>query len=127
MREQTRAFSIMADWTGYTVCDIDIKHEKRNNGKSSYTIGKLINLALPIIFANTDKPLRLIIKFGFVISLFSFIYATYLIIRKLIYDIAIQGWSSIIISIYFHLMLIVYIGNFYQYSLQIFYFLSFST
>ena len=30
----------------------------------------------------------------------AFIYATYLTMRKLIYDITIPGWSSIIVSLY---------------------------
>jgi dolichol-phosphate mannosyltransferase len=47
---------------------VDIEHGQRFSGSTSYNWTKLFRLALDIILANSDKPIRLIVKAGFVIS-----------------------------------------------------------
>jgi dolichol-phosphate mannosyltransferase len=38
---------------------------------------------------------------GFTVSLLAFLYAVYMIIRYLFYDMSVAGWTSTIVSIYF--------------------------
>jgi dolichol-phosphate mannosyltransferase len=101
MRENLRFFGGLVDWMGFPTASIDIKHAERLAGKSTYTFRKLWNLATDTIIAYSDKPLRISIKVGFFISLLSFIYGTYLVIRALIYGSPVTGWSSLIVSLYF--------------------------
>ena len=41
------------------------------------------------------------IKFGFILSLFSFLYGAWLIVRYYAFSISAEGWTSVMVSIYF--------------------------
>ena len=101
LKEQNRNFPLLIEWLGFKVAQIDINHARREEGTSSYTLKKLINFAIDSIVAQSNKPLRLSIKLGFLISLSSLSYALYLIGRYFMYNIPVEGWTSVMVSIYF--------------------------
>ena len=101
MGEKLRFFGGHLQWLGFQTAYIDVEHGARHDGKSSYTLRKLINLAVDTIIAYSDKPLRLSIKAGFMMACFSFFYALYLGYRKLVLDIPVEGWTSIMVSMWF--------------------------
>jgi dolichol-phosphate mannosyltransferase len=101
IREQLRFFGGLVHWMGFLTATLPVEHAERYEGKSSYNLKKLIKLAVETIIAYSDKPLRLTIKLGFFISLFSFSYGLWIIYRALFYGSTIVGWSSLIVSIYF--------------------------
>jgi glycosyltransferase involved in cell wall biosynthesis len=109
MRENLRFFPTMVGWTGYRVASINIEHDSRNDGKSSYSLKKLIQLALNVTLSFSDKPLRLTAKAGIFISFFSFLYALYILIRAFLGIRGIEGWPSLIVSIWFLSGLIIFI------------------
>lgn len=98
--EKIRLFPLLIKWLGFKIGFVDIEHSKRTKGQSSYNVIKLINLAINTIISQTNKPLRISIKLGFLMSFFSMIYLFFLIIRKLYLDIPL-GWTSIMVSIFF--------------------------
>jgi dolichol-phosphate mannosyltransferase len=104
-----RAFSPMARWVGFKKTAIDVTHAERFEGNTSYNWNKLINLALDIAIAYSDKPLKLAIKLGFSISLFSLLYAIYNVIAYITGIITVNGYASIIVSIWFLSGLIIFI------------------
>lgn len=99
MGEKLRFFGGHLEWLGFSAAYIDVEHGARHEGKSSYTLRKLINLAVDTIVAYSDKPLRLSIKTGFTMACFSFLYALYLGYRKLVLAIPVEGWTSIMVSV----------------------------
>lgn len=101
MRETIRFFPIMVAWVGYKKVAIPIEHAKRSEGKTSYTFGKLLNLALDIILAFSDKPLRIIVKLGLMTSFASFVYLFYNIYKYATGQIIVMGYTSLITSIWF--------------------------
>lgn len=101
MGEKLRFFGGHLEWLGFSAAYIDVEHGARYEGKSSYTLRKLINLAVDTLVAYSDKPLRLSIKKGFAMACFSFLYTLYLDYRKLVFDIPVEGWTSIMISAWF--------------------------
>ena len=101
LKEQNRVYSLFANWVGFKKVEIDIEHAKRPEGKSSYSLYKLIHLAIDSIVSQSNKPLRLAIKFGFILSLLSFLYGIWLIIRYFLFSIPAEGWTSVMVSIYF--------------------------
>jgi len=101
MRERLRFFGGLVAWMGFPTARIDVQHDERFAGQSTYTFRKLWKLAGDTIIAYSDKPLRLSIRFGFAISALAFAYGSYIIYRALIHDAAITGWSSLIVSVYF--------------------------
>ena len=100
-REQLRFFGGLMQWMGFPTASIDVQHDERFDGKSSYTFAKLAKLATETIIAYSDKPLRLSIRIGFMISGLAFSYGGYIVYRALAHDAPVSGWSSLIVSIYF--------------------------
>lgn len=109
MRESIRVFPIMVSWLGFNSTHIDVEHGNRLEGKSTYNFRSLSNLALDIILAYSDKPIRLIIKLGFLICAISFIFAFTVLYRYSFGIITVSGYTSLIISIWFLSGIIVFI------------------
>ena len=101
MREQLRFFGGLVQWMGFPTASIAVEHAERHAGNSTYSFAKLRKLALETIIAYSDKPLRLAVRFGFLMVSFAFCYGMYTVIRATFYGVAIIGWSSLIISLYF--------------------------
>lgn len=101
MREPIRAFPIQVKWLGFRRGAVDILHAERAQGKSSYNFRRLFRLALDIILAYSDKPLRLTVKLGFFIALGSFIFTIYVVVRALLGGFGVLGYASLISSIWF--------------------------
>jgi len=101
MRESIRYFPTMIKWVGFKSTKLNVSHETRTTGRTSYNFRKLLNLAIDIILAYSDKPIRLLIKFGSIVSLISFIIAIVVLIRWIGGDIKVLGYTSQIISIWF--------------------------
>lgn len=101
MREQLRFFGGLVDWLGFPTAYIEVQHDQRFDGKSTYTFNKLFKLATDTIIAYSDKPLKISIKAGFIMSLLSFCYGAYIVFKALFFSVPVQGWSSLIVSIYF--------------------------
>ncbi len=101
MREQLRFFGGLINWMGFPTASIDVQHGESFHRKSTYTFGKLWTLATETIIAYSEKPLRLSIQFGFLMSFSAFIYGLSIIFRAALYGTAVVGWSSLIVSLYF--------------------------
>jgi len=101
MREKLRFFGGTIDWLGFPTAYVDVRHDGRFEGKSTYTFGKLWKLAMETIIAYSDKPLRLSIRFGFIMSFLALIGGLYIFYRALFHGYDVMGWSSLIVSVYF--------------------------
>jgi glycosyltransferase involved in cell wall biosynthesis len=107
MKEPIRFFPSMVKWVGFSKINIEVKHDIRPNGKTSYNYKKLLNLAIDIILSYSIKPIEIFIKLGFFISLLSFIGALVYFLKWLSGSITVIGYTSIIISLSFFSGLIV--------------------
>ena len=101
MREQLRFFAALVQWVGFPSASINVEHAERLEGNSTYTLSKLWKLAFETIIAYSDKPLRLSIRFGFTMAFLAFCYGVYALALAALYSVPIQGWSSLIVSLYF--------------------------
>ena len=101
MRERSRFFGSLINWMGFPFTSIDVQHDERFAGDSSYTFGKLWRLGAETIIAYSDKPLRLAVRLGFFIATCAFLYGIYILFRALFHGSPVTGWSSLIVSIYF--------------------------
>lgn len=101
VREQNRNFVLAVKWMGFKTTAVEIDHVERPEGQSSYTFRKLLYFAYDIIVAQSNKPLRLSIKFGFLMSFLAFAYGAYLTSRYFFSGVAVAGWTSTMVSIYF--------------------------
>lgn len=100
MRESIRYFPTMIKWVGFNQTKINVEHSSRAEGETSYNFKKLFNLALDIILAFSDKPIRLTIKIGLLISLTSFLIAIYYLLKWFAGGVVVLGYTSIIVSVW---------------------------
>lgn len=101
MRESIRYFPTMVRWVGFRSGALAVAHAERQEGSSSYNLRRLINLALDIILAYSDKPLRLTVKLGLLVSASAFLMVLVTFFRFLMGEILVLGYTSLIISVWF--------------------------
>jgi dolichol-phosphate mannosyltransferase len=95
MGEQGRTFGLLALWTGFSRFELEVVHGARLYGDSSYSVKALIRLAFSGIVNHSDKPLKLTLKFGALLSSVSILYGMWTSIRQIVWSQAPQGWASI--------------------------------
>ena len=101
MPEQARAFGTLLQHLGFRRIAIDVEHAERAEGKSSYSLHKLLKLSFDIIISNSNKPLRMAVGLGFGMSAVSVLLALYNVIAKLVGIIEVQGYTTTVFSIWF--------------------------
>ena len=100
-KEQLRFFGGIVSWLGFRTASIDVQHDPRFAGETSYTWRKLINLAVQTVVAYSDKPLRLAIRLGFLLALAALAGGVWVFIKALLGGVQVSGWASVMVSIYF--------------------------
>ena len=101
LRERNRFIVGIIDWTGFQQTSITVMHDRRFAGKTKYPFYKQFHLALDAIFAFSTFPLQLASIFGFFITLVAFGFGAYIIVRTLLWGVAIPGFASVIVSLFF--------------------------
>lgn len=101
MTEHSRLFPLFIHWLGFNTAYIDVEHAERRTGKSAYTFGKKLDLAVDTIISMSNKPLKISIKVGLLLSFLSFLYGVFLIIKYLVGGAPVIGWTSLTVSLYF--------------------------
>ena len=99
--ERTRFMKGLFSWVGFKQTSIFYNREPRFRGQTKWNYWKLWNFAVDGITSFSLLPLKIWSYIGLIISLFSFLYAAFLLIRTLILGIDVPGYASIIISILF--------------------------
>ena len=95
-----RHYLMILRWLGFSQAYINIEHEKRFKGNTSYTLNKLIALAFDGVVSQTEKLLKLSIYAGFSLSIVSFISIIYIVIEAIAIGFQ-PGWASTSVLIIF--------------------------
>lgn len=99
MPEQSRYLRGMRAWVGYKQIAYEYDRDERHAGETKYSWTKLFELAFNGIFNFSDFPVKIITRLGFLTVIFSLIYFSYNIYRKIYYDDVPQGFSATILAI----------------------------
>ena len=86
-------------WLTKSVSSIPVTHHQRLNGQSSYTISKLIEHSINIFITFSNFPIRLLTKTAFLTFVVTLIYSCDIIYNKIVGDITIPGYASLMILI----------------------------
>jgi putative glycosyltransferase len=100
VRHQEAEFVMSALWalTGFKQVPMTVtKHHKK---VSSYSLGRKIAHLVNAITSSSDKPLILIFYLGCLIMLVSSVAALDLVVRKIFWGALLQGWASLIVSLW---------------------------
>lgn len=101
MRESIRYFPTMVRWVGFRTGYLPVQHAGRGAGRSSYGLSQRLHQGLEILMAYSDKPLRLTVKLGLILSGGAFLFVPITLVRYWIGSIYQPGYTSLIISIWF--------------------------
>lgn len=107
MKDYIKYFPTMVKWVGFHRSKIPVEHAARFSGETSYSFSRLVRLALDIMLSFSDRPLRLTVRLGVLISAGAFLGAIVNLIRALIGDITVLGYSSLIISLWFLIGIVI--------------------
>lgn len=100
MREHNRAYTIFIKWLGFKQTSIPLEADERFEGESSYNFKKKLDLAVSIITAQSDKPLRFAVKAGLLIALLAFVFLIYLLISHFVRSDLAVGWTSTVGAVF---------------------------
>jgi glycosyltransferase involved in cell wall biosynthesis len=101
LREQLRFFAALVGWSGFRTATIEVRHDARAHGRTTYTYAKLLKLGVDTIVAYSDKPLRLVIRFGFAVALLAMLAGVWYLGKVIFFGSPVLGWSTLIVSLYF--------------------------
>ena len=99
--ETNRFMKGLFSWVGYQQTSILYDRDPRFKGQTKWNYWKLWNFAIEGITSFSSKPLKIWSYIGVLISLISFIYAGFLVIRTLILGTDVPGYASLIVAILF--------------------------
>jgi len=99
--EYSRSFVELVHTLGFRKSTVDVRHEQRLEGKSSYDLRRLLTLSYNSIISNSNRPLHLAVSLGLVMSVLSFLMAIYNVFAKFYGLNEVAGYTSTIFSIWF--------------------------
>ncbi len=99
--ERTRFMKGLFAWVGFKQTALMFDREPRHTGASKWSYWRLWNFALDAITSFSSLPLRVWSYAGFVIALFSFLYAVFLAGLKIIRGVDVPGYISLMVVVLF--------------------------
>lgn len=99
--EHARFMKGLYFWVGFKSIGIPFFTKKRFAGKSTYNLRKLLNLASIGITSFSTVPLRISTYMGIFISIISFFYGFWIVIKTLLFGTELPGWSTLVSGMFF--------------------------
>ena len=101
LRESERYTKGMFCWIGFRKKEIKFDRGNRTAGNSSWNFFSLFGLAIEGVTSFTTVPLRFATIMGVIVSLTSFIYIMYIILKVFLWGEPVQGYPSMMCVILF--------------------------
>jgi putative glycosyltransferase len=100
LRHEERELVISCLWviTGFKQCELSVK--KHGTSKSTYGLIKKLSHLVNAITSFSEAPLKMIFVCGIVVFLAACAYASWLVVHRFFMAQAIDGWTSIMVSIW---------------------------
>jgi glycosyltransferase involved in cell wall biosynthesis len=108
LQEQNPFLRGIRAWVGFKQIGVEFERHARVDGKSGYTLKKLLRIAMDGIFSFSTAPIRFITLLGMFGLTFAILYSLWVVIGYFFRGIEAQGFAtlSIIISFFSSLILI---------------------
>ena len=96
-----------------------IKVAKLDSSPTTYSLGRLISNFINAVTAFSARPLIMISVAGIGLSALAFLYVAMIVARKLLYNVSVAGWSSVMaavlviggLSLFFNGVMAIYIAK----------------
>jgi dolichol-phosphate mannosyltransferase len=99
--EQEVFLPIMVSLSGLPTSQYTLVRTQREAGESAYSIRRLLTLAIAIIIRFTDRPLKLSVIAGLLLSGVSALVSVILLMLWMLGTFTVEGWTSTILSLWF--------------------------
>ena len=99
MRESHRYLRGMFSWVGFEQAGVDYASPPRRAGRSKYSTARMLRLAGDAIVGFSDRPLRLALNLGFIVSLASILFGLSALVSRLVGVFVVPGWTSIMVLV----------------------------
>lgn len=101
MPERNRFMKGIFSYPGFKTVAVPFSRQARQSGTSKFSPGKLFGLAFSGILSFSLAPIRLFVYLGAMISLLSFFYMVFIVIKTMLYGIDEPGYASIMSTVLF--------------------------
>ena len=99
MRESHRYLRGMFSWVGFEQIGVPFESPQRPAGTSKYTRTRMFRLAVDAVISFSDRPLRLGLNVGFIVSIASILFGVSALISRLAGVFVVPGWTSIMVLV----------------------------
>ena len=97
--ERNRFMKGLYAWVGFDTTELSYVPEARGDGRSAFSLFRLIGLSIDGLTAFTTWPLRVASLMGLALALLAFGYGGYLVIDYLLNGHTIPGWTTIVVGL----------------------------
>jgi glycosyltransferase involved in cell wall biosynthesis len=101
MRESARFVHGMMAWAGFKVTTVEVQHRERRTGQTKYNTMRQLKLAVHALTSFSTTPLKVASVLGLLTSVASCCVGFTLIVAKFLYGYSVEGWASIMTSMFF--------------------------
>jgi glycosyltransferase involved in cell wall biosynthesis len=109
--ERQRFMKGLFAWVGFKTVTIEYSRDARLVGETKFSGWKLWNFAIEGITSFSLMPLKIWIYVGLAGALFAFLYATFIILRTLIFGIDLPGYASLlVVTLFFGSLQLISLG-----------------
>jgi glycosyltransferase involved in cell wall biosynthesis len=99
LQEYNRFSKGLFSWIGFETVAFDYENVAREQGRSKWTVRKLLNYGLDGLLSFNDKPLRLAIYAGLPLTILSSLYAVWIILRAAFTGIDSPGYVTLMTAV----------------------------
>lgn len=101
LHETSRYLPGLESWLGFKRGYVEVDHQERRRGKSSYNFTRRLLMAGDAIISFSDLPLKISVVFGFATVVISFVLALSLAIQRFFFREVLLGYTSTVCLITF--------------------------
>jgi undecaprenyl-phosphate 4-deoxy-4-formamido-L-arabinose transferase len=95
------SLDVLLTWATTRIVIVEVRFAQRSSGKSAYTVRRLVRHALNMITGYSTRPLRWVSVFGFVCAALGFALLAFVIVRYLLDQSEVPGFSFLAAAITF--------------------------
>jgi glycosyltransferase involved in cell wall biosynthesis len=99
MRESHRYLRGMFSWVGFEQAGVGFVSPRRAGGHSKYSTRRMIRFATDAIVGFSDRPLRIALNLGFLVSIASILFGLSALVSRLAGVFVVPGWTSIMVLV----------------------------
>jgi len=82
-------------WLGFDRDVVYYTRQKRELGKSRWTLGKRVKYFIDALVSFTYLPMRLVSALGIALALIGFVWAVIVVLNRILFGVPVQGWASL--------------------------------